>query len=41
MAAIVSQALKIEEEDGGHDSGGNDSIWPFGRLERAIEMPAI
>lgn len=37
----VSQAEKIADEDGGHESGGNDKILPFGRFERAIEMPAM
>ena len=31
----------MAEEDGGHESGGNDRIWPFGRFERATEMPAM
>jgi hypothetical protein len=35
------QAEKIAEEDGGHGSGGNDKILPFGRFESAIEMPAM
>jgi hypothetical protein len=29
------------EEEGGHDSGGKERICPFGRLERAIEIPAM
>jgi hypothetical protein len=37
----VFQAANIEEEDGGHVDGGNERIWPFGRLERAMEMPAM
>lgn len=37
----VSQAEKMVDEDGGHDSGGKERIWPFGRLERAMEIPAM
>jgi hypothetical protein len=37
----VFQAVKIEEEDGGQDRGGKERIFPFGRLERAIDIPAM
>ncbi len=37
----VSQAAKIDDEDGGQARGGKERIDPFGRLERATEMPAI
>lgn len=41
MSESVFHAEKMEEEDGGHDIGGNDKIWPFGRFDRAIEIPAM
>jgi len=37
----VFQAEKMVEEDGGHARGGKERIWPFGRLERAMEIPAM
>jgi len=37
----VFHAVNILEEDGGHDKGGKERIWPFGKLERAMEMPAM
>jgi hypothetical protein len=37
----VLQAEKIVDEDGGHDSGGNERTFPFGRFDRAMEMPAM
>lgn len=33
--------MNIVDAAGGHDNGGNESIWPFGRPERATEIPAI
>jgi hypothetical protein len=37
----VFHAVNIEEDEGGHERGGKESILPFGRLESAIEMPAM
>jgi len=37
----VFHAEKMDDEEGGHESGGKDSICPLGRLESAIDMPAI
>jgi hypothetical protein len=41
MRDKVSHALIRWDEGVGHKRGGNDRIKPFGRPERAIEMPAI
>jgi hypothetical protein len=41
IEASVFHAVNILEEDGGHDNGGKERIWPFGKFERAIEMPAM
>jgi len=41
MDARVFQAEKRADEDGGQERGGKDKIWPFGKFESAMEMPAI
>jgi hypothetical protein len=37
----VFQAANIVDAAGGHNNGGKDNIWPFGRPESAIEIPAM
>jgi hypothetical protein len=41
MEESAFHAAKIAEEDGGQERGGKDKIWPLGKLERAMDMPAI
>jgi hypothetical protein len=37
----VFHAAKMAEDDGGQERGGNDRIWPFGRPDKAMDIPAI
>jgi hypothetical protein len=37
----VFQAEKMAEDDGGQERGGNDRIWPLGRPDKAMDIPAI
>jgi len=41
MDSRVFQAVNNDDAEGGHDIGGNDRTVPFGKLERAMEIPAI
>jgi hypothetical protein len=41
MDSKVFQAAKIEEDDGGQSSGGNERMRPLGSPDKAVEMPAI
>jgi len=33
--------MNKEDAEGGHNNGGNDKIWPFGRPDSAMEIPAM
>lgn len=41
MDERVSHSARRADEDGGQDNGGKDRIWPFGKFESAMDMPAI
>lgn len=41
MAASTLNAMKMAEDDGGQDRGGNERTWPLGRPDNAIDMPAM
>jgi hypothetical protein len=41
MDERVSHAARRADEDGGQEIGGKDRIWPLGKFESAMDMPAI